>query len=142
MAYLDLASRFVPEDLSAGAAPGTATPPARMPAPRFTPLEWSVVALASQDRLSSLGEPGRMARALGGLFGLGSASRLADPRLEALRRMAVQAWHHGYLLPVSEIGRFIEAGFTMDQFEALLLRVSGWRSDRRRPRGKRRPGMA
>jgi hypothetical protein len=100
----------------------------------FSPIEWTVIALAAKDRLSSLSEPGRLSRALGGLFGLGGSSKLADTRLEALRRIAVHAWHSGYLLPVSEISRFIAAGFSLDQFETLLASIAPRREAKRRRR--------
>jgi len=98
----------------------------------LSPLEWTVVALAQRDRIASLNEPGAIARAFGGLFGLGRQSSLADPRLEALRRLAVYAWHRGYKLPVSEIKRFLAAGFSAGQFETLLASVANRRIERRR----------
>jgi hypothetical protein len=103
----------------------------------FSALEWTVIALARRDRLSSLESPGPVARAFGGLFGLGRQSSLADPRLEALRRFAVHAWHKGYTLPVSEIKRFLSTGFSAAQLETLLASVS---SQRARPRRKRARG--
>lgn len=119
MAYMDLSQAFTG---------GGATPYAEAVTSDtqigFSAIEWSVIALAARDKLSSLGEPGRLSRALGSLFGLSSTSKLADPRLEALRQTAVQAWHHGYLLPASEIGRFITAGFSLDQFETLLASIA------------------
>lgn len=112
MAYLNF-------DPVAGGAPVRTfdAPPAQ---DGFSPLEWTVIALARRDRIASLSEPSRTARALGGLFGRGVDSRLADPRLEALRRFAVHAWHRGYVLPVSEIKRFVASGFSVDQAETLL----------------------
>ena len=98
----------------------------------LSPLEWTVVALAQRDRIASLDEPGAIARAFGGLFGLGRQSSLADPRLEALRRLAVYAWHKGYKLPMSEIKRFLAAGFSAGQFETLLASVANRRIERRR----------
>lgn len=100
----------------------------------FTALEWSVVALAQHDSLGSLSEPGRMSRALGGLFGGGASSRLADPRLEALRRVAVQARHRGYALPMSEIHNFHSVGFSEAQMETLVTSVTGMRLARRERR--------
>ena len=92
-------------------------------------LEWSVVALAQKDRLSSLKTPGRMSMAMGVIFGKQRANpQLADPRLEALRRMSVLAWHHGFAVPRHEIRQFHEAGFTADQYEMLLASVSQGRS--------------
>ncbi|MCW4460220.1 hypothetical protein OK349_00740 [Sphingomonas sp. BT-65] len=99
-----------------------ATPGAVRTAPesaRFSALEWSVVALAERDRLSSLREPGRMAVALGSLFGERRSTRLADPKLEALRRMAVLTWHNGYRVAQSAVRGFLAAGFTPDHYELL-----------------------
>jgi hypothetical protein len=127
MAYLDLNHAF-----SGGTPLPAAEAPVAAASTGFSGIEWTVIALAARDKLSSLGEPGRLSRALGGLFGLGASSKLADPRLEALRHTAVQAWHHGYLLPASEIGRFIAAGFNLDQFETLLASVATRRETRRR----------
>jgi hypothetical protein len=64
---------------------------------------------------------------MGSLFGLAGTSRLADPRLEALRRVAVHVWHHGFAVPLSEIDRFVEAGFSAAQLEALVSSVTGVR---------------
>ena len=129
MAYQDHSSAFA----TAGAAvvPG---PWAQLDegTTEFSPLEWTVIALAQRDRIASLSEPGPVARALGSLFGLGRQSMLADPRLEALRRLAVHAWHKGYKLPVSEIKRFLAAGFSSGQYETLLASVSLKRLERRR----------
>jgi hypothetical protein len=101
----------------------------RAPIGGLTALEWQVVAIAQRDRLSSLEAPSRMAIALGAIFG-GERSnpRLADPRLEALRRLAVLAWHRGYNLPESEIRAFHEAGFSSEQLETLLASISRGRA--------------
>ena len=105
------------------------TPPATQ---QLTALEWSVVALARRDRPASLREPSRMARALGGLFGRGANSQLAHPRLEALRRLAVHAWHYGYQLPVSEMKAFLASGFSTDQLDTILTSIAAARTPRRR----------
>ena len=68
-----------------------------------------------------------MSRALGTVFGLGTASRLADPKLEALRRAAVYARHRGYAMPVTEISNFHENGFSEAQMETLVTSVTGMR---------------
>ncbi|AJP71798.1 hypothetical protein [Sphingomonas hengshuiensis] len=103
-----------------------------VPAPARTglsALEWQVVAIAQRDRLSTLSEPGRLAVALGMIFGGERANpRLADPRLEALRRLAVLAWHKGYTLPPSEVRAFHDAGFTTEQYETLLASISRGRA--------------
>lgn len=89
------------------------------PAARLTGLEWSVVALARKDALSSLRRPGRMASALGALFRQPHNPMLADERLEALRRIAVFAWHYGYTIPSAELTRFLNAGFSPAQYELM-----------------------
>lgn len=90
-------------------------------------LEWSVVALARRDSLASLRRPGRLATAFGGLFGVRHTPRLADPRLEALRRMAVLAWHRGYAVAKSAVQAFLAAGFTVDQYEAMMASIAAAR---------------
>ncbi|MBB5709899.1 hypothetical protein [Sphingomonas xinjiangensis] len=101
------------------------TPADLLPSAGFTPLERQVISLARRDRLSSLRQPGPVATALGVLFGGHRVSpRLADARLEALRRSAVLAWHRGPTLPQHEIDAFYAAGFTTPQFDALIAIVS------------------
>ena len=91
---------------------------------RFDRHEWEVIVLARQDGLASLREPSRLAVLLDRLFGAGINRRLANPRLEALRRFAVLAWHHGYALPVSAMKAFKEAGYSLDHVELLLASIS------------------
>ncbi|MBJ6121806.1 hypothetical protein [Sphingomonas mollis] len=121
MAYLDLDNAF--------AAPGMSRAMVvKAPvAAGFSALEWSVIALAKRDTLRSLARPSRLSRAMGSLFGFGTASALADPRLEALRRLAVHAWHRGFALPVAEVERFVAAGFAAAQVETLVVSVTGLR---------------
>ncbi len=109
-------------------APVVATAP-RKAAAGLTSLEWSVVALAQRDGLASLGQPGRMAMALGVIFGGDRPNpRLADTRLEALRRIAVLAWRRGYAVPVSELRAFLAAGFSDEQYEVLQASISRGRA--------------
>lgn len=118
-------------------AAGLAEPVAAIPvAPRsasasLSALEWSVVAIARNDRLSSLREPSRLSVAMGGLFGARHNPRLADPRLEALRRMAVLSWHHGYTVPTSALTAFTDAGFTIAQYETLMASIASSRLTRK-----------
>jgi hypothetical protein len=97
---------------------------------RLSALEWSIVALAGRDTLATLRTPGRMVIAMGVLFGGRPNPRLADEKLEALRRMAVLAWHHGYVLPSWEIRAFVAAGYTIEQYETLLKSISAGRAAR------------
>ena len=121
MAYMDFTT--------AQALPSAVT---RIPVADLTPardaglsaLEWSVVALARRDSLASLRQPGRVAVALGGLFGPGHNPRLADEKLEALRRMAVLAWHRGYAVAKSAVQAFVAAGYSIDQYETMMASIS------------------
>lgn len=122
MAYLDIDNMYAAPVRSR--ATGTA-PAAGGEATGFSAIEWSVIAVSRRDSLSSLRDPSRMSRALGGLFGIGATSRLADSKLEALRRLAVHAWRRGYALPQAEIDRFVDAGFTLSQAETLVASVTG-----------------
>ena len=124
MAYLDLDNMFAAPVRSRGAQSATGEAVAATET-GFSALEWSVIAVSRRDSIASLEDPSRMSRAIGSLFGFGATSRLADPRLEALRRVAVYAWRRGYALPQVEIDRFVEAGFTIDQAETLVASVTG-----------------
>lgn len=120
MAYLDTREGFV------GASPAfTAIIPAL-----FERQEWEVIVLARGDGLASLNAPGPILRAFGWLFGGRVDRRLASPRLEALRRLAVFAWHQGYQAPVSAMKAFKAEGFSADQLELLLASIATSRAER------------
>lgn len=124
MAYLNftpLEGTLVATPADVVAAPRTAT--------GFSALEWQVVAIAQGDRLSSLEKPGKLATALTMVFGGQRPNpALADTRLEALRRLAVHAWHKGYTVPRAAIRAFHEAGFSSEQYETLLASISRGRA--------------
>lgn len=84
-------------------------------------LERRVVERARDDRLTSL-QPSRPRSWLGRLvFGPQPPSpMLANERLEALRRLAVVAWHEGYQLPASALREAQAAGFTETQTGAVV----------------------
>lgn len=90
---------------------------------RLSALEWSVVALARNDRLSTLRIPSRVRVAMGILFAARHNPMLADPRLEALRRIAVLSWHYGFAVSGTEVDAFITAGFSSDQYELLVTKT-------------------
>ena len=122
MAYLDTREAF------AGAAPvGSSSIPAV-----FERSEWEVIVLAQRDDLASLRAPGWFARTFAHLFGGNPDRRLASPRLEALRRLAVHAWHRGYAVPVSAMKAFKDVGFSPDQLELLLASIAQGRAADRR----------
>lgn len=124
----------------AGGTPGAVAPalePDRVRTTGFSALEWSVIAIARRDRMSTLREPGPISIAMGVVFGGQRDPRLADPRLEALRRMAVLTWHRGYVVPTSEVRAFVAAGFTIDQYETLVSSISAGRAAAHRERFRR-----
>nr|WP_294170424.1 hypothetical protein [uncultured Sphingomonas sp.] len=106
-------------------------------ASRLSALEWSIVAMAERDSLASLREPGRFAAALGSVFGLSPPNRLASPRLEALRRVAVHVWRNQWNVPKSELDAFVDTGFTLDQYELIQASIHKSRADARRRRAAR-----
>ena len=114
MAYLDLAL-----DLPRSAF-GTATiTPRHDVVHAVAPIEREVVQLASRDSRWSLRTPGRIDKALEWVFGWKPTNRLADPRLEALRRYAVMFRLHGDRLPTEETSRLLAAGFMRGAVEEL-----------------------
>lgn len=129
MGYLDLNAAY------AHAAPldaFTGNAARRGEAAEFSPLEWTTILLARRDGLCSLAERSRLSRLFERLFGVAGKPRLADARLEALRRFAVLAWHQGYNVAKSELAMFREAGFSASQAETLLASVAVARADRPR----------
>ncbi|CAN5280825.1 hypothetical protein BH10PSE12_BH10PSE12_10000 [soil metagenome] len=98
----------------------------------FDPVEWQIVALARTDGLGSLRTPGRLDRVIALIFGARANRKLASDRLEALRRLAVEAWHRGYAVSIASLHAFHAAGFTTAQLELLLATISAGRSARGR----------
>lgn len=89
----------------------------------LTSREWSVAYLARRDGLGSLRPDTRIARFFRTIFGIARTNPLSDGRLEALRRMAVLTWHHGYNVASSEVRAFLSAGFSERQYETLVTRI-------------------
>lgn len=115
MAFID----FDPTRRDAFAAPRLA------PEPVFNDTEWQVITLARSDGLASLRPESRLERWGAWMFGRRPNPRLADPRLEALRRMAVLAWRRGWSLPLSEFDAFERAGFFSHHLETLFAAIRG-----------------
>jgi len=102
---------------------------ARRPAVRLSALEWSAVAVARNDHLSTLRDPSRLSRALAWLFDVTKPrARLANDHLEALRRAAVLAWHGADTLPADEEALFFAAGFERPHFNLVRASVAAARS--------------
>jgi hypothetical protein len=109
---------------------------AAAPPTRLSALEWSIVAMAEKDGLSSIREAGRYSRALRSFFGFRQPNRLANERLEVLRRIAILAWHYGWNVPNSELASFFAAGFSSDQFELIQTSLGQARTASRRRRAR------
>lgn len=121
MAYLDLAFDLPRFATSAAAV----TAPRHDSIVRLAPLERQVIQLASHDGASSLRTPNRVDAALQWLFGWKPASKLADPRLEALRRYAVTLRLRGDALPAAETDRLLGAGFAAQAIDEIRRMVRG-----------------
>lgn len=91
--------------------------------PYLSPLEWSIVRLASADGLGTLRTPGPVGRFINRLMGQTGSVELASPRLEALRRIAVLSWHFGLAVPADAVAEFLSAGFSRAQYELLASRI-------------------
>ena len=126
MAFLDFSQPMAGPAPVASIAQGVLTPT------DFTQQEWQIVALARTDGLRSLQGPGRFVRLGRWIFGEDTNLTLASERLEALRRLAVEAWHRGYAVSLSALAAFRAAGFSTAQLELLLATISAGRHARPR----------
>ena len=99
--------------------------------PNFSPLEWSIIRLARIDRLWTIRTAGRLRRFWNWFVGRGNPE-LANPKLEALRRMAVLTWHFGFTVPGEDVSNFISAGFSPDQYELMAGSINAALSSSRR----------
>jgi hypothetical protein len=126
MAYL---SRIEPHDAQPVAM--FAANDASRPEADFSSLEWSVIRLARIDQLWTIRTAGRLRRVWNALVGRGNPE-LANPKLEALRRMAVLTWHYGFTVPGDDVASFISAGFSPDQYELMAGSINAALSTPRR----------
>lgn len=95
--------------------------------PMLTELERSVIGIARRDGLSTLRSPGRLARGLGVVFGVRISPQLADPKLEALRRIAVLSWKRGYSIASAEVKAFLASGYTPAYYELVVDTIASAR---------------
>lgn len=126
MAYL---SRIEPHDAQPVALPAIST--SNRPKPDFSKLEWSVIRLARIDKLWTIRAAGRLHRLFNWVVGRGNPE-LANPKLEALRRMAVLTWHYGFTVPGEDVANFLSAGFSPDQYELMAGSINSALSAPRR----------
>lgn len=112
MAYLDLEA---PE-------PARFARSRREAALTFDRLDEAALEVARHDGLRTLRRHGRVMRFVERLLGLHVTPPLADPRLEALRRLGVAARLGGRRLAAREAEAARAAGFTPFQVDAVLAR--------------------
>ena len=82
------------------------------PRSALTALEQSVVALSLFDPVSVFAPPTAITRIIAWLFGGRTTNRLADDRLEALRRYCVLLRAGGATTPAEERNFLVAAGFS------------------------------
>ena len=126
MAYL---AKIETQDSQPIALPAIAAPKSSKSA--FSPLEWSIIRLARIDRLWTIRTAGRLRRFWNWFVGRGNPE-LANPKLEALRRIAVLTWHYGFTVPGEDVADFISAGFSPDQYELMAGSINAALSSPRR----------
>lgn len=95
--------------------------------PVLTEMERSVIGIARHDGLATLRQPGRASRLLGFLFGVRISPQLADPKLEALRRIAVLSWKRGYSIASAEVKAFLAAGYSPAFYELVVDTIASAR---------------
>ena len=111
--------------------PGSSRATEKTAAPAtLSPLEWSIVAMAEKDGLSSLREPSRFLSALASLFWVRRPNRLTNERLETLRRLAVHVWLYRWNVPESELSDFLAAGYSLDQYQLVQTSIAQARTSR------------
>lgn len=93
--------------------------------PSFSDLEWSIIRLSKLHRLWTIRPANRLTRFLRRLMGRNPNPRLANPRLEALRRIAVLSWHFGFTVPGEDVAEFLGSGFSLEQYELLVTSIRG-----------------
>lgn len=91
-------------------------------------IERQVVMLSLGDPRSSLAGQSAWRRRLDALLGLRRPNRLADPRLEALRRLAVLMRLDGFATDASEYEAFTAAGFRPGAAEEVYSFVTPHRA--------------
>lgn len=129
--FADAAHQMAPIASKGAAVKLIATAPSV--AHTLSALELRIVGLARQDGLETL-RPQRKRGWLARLI-LGPtppSAMLANEQLEALRRLAVRAWQHGYTLPVSALKEARTAGYSEAKIGAVIDTINRTRAPFRR----------
>lgn len=129
MAFVDFSQPMTGALTAALASACVNASPSTIPE-NLTAQEWQIVSLARTDGLRSLRAPERRGWLRRWIFGEEISLSLANERLEALRRLAVEAWARGYAVSPSSIQNFRAAGFSDAQLELLLATINAGRTAR------------
>ena len=92
----------------------------------LTDLDWRVVEIAREDGPRSLNPDGLLTRFLRDFFGLPAARKLANERLEALRRFSVRAWYWD-MVRTKDLRMLMDAGYSSSAVFQILAHVAGYR---------------
>ena len=92
----------------------------------LTELDWKVIEIARMDGPRSLNPDDRFRRFLGDFFGLPVARKLANKKLEALRRFCVRAWYWD-LIRTRDVSGLMDAGYSSADVFQILAHVAGYR---------------
>jgi hypothetical protein len=89
-------------------------------------LDWRVVEIARSDGPRSLNPDGRFTRFLRDFVGLPVPRKLANEKLEALRRFCVRAWYWD-LVRTKDLRMLMNAGYSSAAAFQILAHVAGYR---------------
>lgn len=92
----------------------------------LTDLEWRVVEIARSDGPRSIIPDGWLTKLFREFFGLPIARKLANEKLEALRRFCVRAWFWD-CIRARDVNVLIEAGYTSLDLFQILAHVAWFR---------------
>jgi hypothetical protein len=92
----------------------------------LTNLDWQVVDIARTDGPRSINPDGRFTKFLRDFFGLPIARKLANEKLEALRRFCVRAWFWD-LIRSGDVRALLETGYTSVDVFQILAHVAAHR---------------
>ena len=89
----------------------------------LTELDWQVVEIARMDGPRSIKPDSGFTKFLKDFFGLPIARKLANDRLEALRRFCVRAWYWD-LIRTSDLEALTDAGYSKSDALQILAHVA------------------
>lgn len=92
----------------------------------LTEVEWRVIEMALSDGPRSMNPDGRIARFMKFVFGISIAQKLANEKLEALRRFCVHAWFWN-LIRTKDLWMLLDAGYPSVAVVQILAHIGGRR---------------